>query len=126
MISDPAVSTYLVAYFGFHAPEFRLNINESSNPVFANCEELSAFVEKYNSPAWTTCVVVPVKEPEVPLHYSPVGGLTRHWRGFALNEAFRFDPETAKWCEENLGEEWESFDLGPWHKCYLKLGRERK
>ena len=26
VISDPAVSTYLVAYLGFHSPEFRLNI----------------------------------------------------------------------------------------------------
>ena len=126
VIADPAVSTYLVAYLRFYAPEYRLNINDSSNPVFASTDRLVALVDRYKSVEWTTCVIVPIKEPDVPLYYSPVGVLTRHWRGFALNEALQLDPGTVKWCEENLSEGWESFDLGPWHRCYLKLGEEGK
>ena len=37
---------------------------------------------------------------------------------------FQFDPETLAWCEENLVGGWEHFDLGPWHRCYLRLGNQ--
>ena len=121
VISDPAISTYLVANFRFYSPEYRLNINASSNPVFGRIEGLQKHLDDWTPKKdWTICVIVPKQEPQVPLHFSPVGTLTRHWRAFALNESFQFDPQTIDWCEQNLSDGWQSFDLGEWHKCYLR------
>ena len=124
-IADPATATYLATHLGHYTPQFRLAVNDASNPVFGNIANLEARISEFPAPVWTLCVIIPKQDPNIPLHFSPNGSISRHWRTFAINAAYQFDPATLDWCKSNLtGNGWEAFDLGPSHRCFVRFGAE--